>query len=49
MDRSISNTWLTDEGLKQIDFYVSSADVIVVERNRTIKILYYPKNNSQGI
>ncbi len=39
MKKNKSNTWLTEKGLEQIDFYVSSADVIVVERNRTIKIL----------
>jgi tRNA (cmo5U34)-methyltransferase len=32
-----SNTWLTDA--EQADFYVSSADVIIVERQRTLKLL----------
>ena len=33
-----SNTWLSDSG-RQADFYISSADAIIVERNRTTQIL----------
>jgi tRNA (cmo5U34)-methyltransferase len=35
--RDTSNTWLT--GTVQADTYVSTADVIIVERERTIKLL----------
>ena len=37
MKEDQSNTWLT--GSKQGDLYVSSADVIMLERNRIIKLL----------
>ncbi|MBN1889987.1 MAG: class I SAM-dependent methyltransferase [Thermoflexales bacterium] len=37
MQTDLSNTWLT--GAKQVDFYVSSADVIIVERQRMIALL----------
>jgi tRNA (cmo5U34)-methyltransferase len=37
MTRDPSNTWLT--GTAQADMYVSSADVIIVERRRTMKLL----------
>jgi tRNA (cmo5U34)-methyltransferase len=33
------NNWLSDKGIKQIDFYLSSSDVILIERNRTLKLL----------
>lgn len=37
MRRDHSNTWLT--GARQVDFYVSSADAIIVERGRTMRLL----------
>ena len=37
MNRDTSNTWLT--GAAQAEGYVSSADVIIVERQRTMKLL----------
>ena len=37
MSRDTSNTWLT--GAAQAEGYVSSADVIIVERQRTMKLL----------
>ena len=37
MKRDTSNTWLT--GAAQAEGYVSSADVIIVERQRTMKLL----------
>ena len=33
------NTWLNDKNIKHIEFYVKAADAILVERNRTIKIV----------
>ena len=37
MKEDQSNTWLT--GSTQVDLYVTSADVIILERNRTTKLL----------
>lgn len=34
------NTWLSEKGKKQIEFYTSSADVILVERKRTVQLLF---------
>lgn len=34
-----SNTWLNRQGLQQIDNYLNSQDVILVERNRSIKLI----------
>ncbi len=34
-----NNTWLTDQGEVQIDFYVDSKDIFLVERERTLKLL----------
>lgn len=39
MKKDKSNPWLTDEDSKQVDFYINSADAIIIERNRTMKIL----------
>ena len=35
-----SNTWLTEEGKRQVDYYTSSKGVILVERKRTTQILF---------
>ena len=37
MKRDTSNTWIT--GAAQAEGYVSSADVIIIERQRTMKLL----------
>ena len=39
MKTDSSNTWLTKEGQEQIDYYVSSKDVILIERKRTTQLL----------
>jgi tRNA (cmo5U34)-methyltransferase len=35
-----SNTWLTEEGKRQAEYYTSSKDVILVERKKTTQILF---------
>jgi tRNA (cmo5U34)-methyltransferase len=35
-----SNTWLTEEGKRQAEYYISSRDVILIERKRTTQILF---------
>ena len=35
-----SNTWLTEEGKRQADYYTSSKDIILIERKRTTQILF---------
>ena len=33
------NTWLSKDGSGQVDFFLSSQDVIIIERNRVIRII----------
>jgi tRNA (cmo5U34)-methyltransferase len=39
MKKDYSNPWLSAKGSSQIESYMKSADVMVVERNRAIKLL----------
>ena len=39
MDQFEINTWLSSDSTELIDYYLNSADVIVVERERCIKLL----------
>ncbi|MDH3975570.1 MAG: class I SAM-dependent methyltransferase [Deltaproteobacteria bacterium] len=40
MKTNPSNTWLTEKGKQQVDYYTASKDVILVERKRTSKLLF---------
>jgi tRNA (cmo5U34)-methyltransferase len=39
MKNKRTNTWLTDDSKDLIDYYLDSADIIVIERKRFIKLL----------
>lgn len=39
MNLQKQNTWLTMDGKDQADFYTSAADVIIIERKRTIQLI----------
>ena len=36
---SSSNTWLTEEGMKQADMFLADSDVFIVERAQALKLM----------